>query len=250
MTERTLVIIPTYNERENLVDLIERLLEVSSVIEVLVVDDASPDGTAALAEQLASRSWRIHLLQRSAKLGMGTAYVEGFRWARRRGFCQVAQVDADGSHDPASLQGLIKALDEADLVIGSRAVAGGGVVGWGPHRLALSRAGSAYCRLLLGWSLDDPTSGFRALGPRALEVVTDGPVRAEGFAFQIEVAYRALHAGLTVAERPIIFTDRLAGQSKLSASIVAEALAVVPLLRLCSAVGAFDRSRTEGASDP
>ena len=234
----TLVVIPTYNERGSLEGLVESVLSRASDVEVLIVDDASPDGTGTLADELAQADRRIHVLHRAAKSGMGTAYVSGFEWARAHGFRRVAQMDADGSHDPGALDALIARLADADLVIGSRAVRGGGTVGWGLHRSALSRLASAYCRAFLGWELKDPTSGYRALGERALDAISDRPIRSEGFAFQIEVAYRVVRAGLVVAEHPILFRDREVGRSKLSMTIVAEAIVVVPLLRLCNMVGA------------
>ncbi len=237
MTTPTLVVIPTYNERENLRELTGRVLASLEQAEVLVVDDASPDGTGELAEELAAEDARVHVIHRAGKLGMGTAYVEGFGWALERGYPQVAQMDADGSHDPEELSGLVSRLDEADLVVGSRLIPGGGAPDWGRHRVLLNRAAGIYCRSLLGFPLTDPTSGYRALSRRALEVLSERPVRSEGFAFQIEVAFRVFHNGLKVVEHPIRFTDRRAGSSKLSAEIVAEALLVVPLLRLGARVG-------------
>lgn len=236
--DTALIVVPTYNERETLGSLIERLFAAVPRAEVLVVDDASPDGTGALADELAAADRRVHVLHRPGKQGMGTAYVAGFDWARSHGYGRVAQVDADGSHDPATLPALLARLEGADLVIGSRAIASGRAVGWGPHRLALSRMGCWYTRAWLGWSLTDPTSGFRALGPRALEALADRPPRSEGFAFQIETAFRVRQRGLEVVEHPICFVDREAGRSKMSLEIVAEALLVVPLLRLCALVGA------------
>lgn len=233
----TLIVIPTFNERDTIERLVDRLLGLGSSWHVLIVDDASPDGTGDLADSMAGRASRVHVLHRPAKMGMGTAYVAGFDWARQRGFGQVAQMDADLSHDPATLEQLIAALQGADLVIGSRVVPGGSVAGWGAHRIALSRLASLYCRLFLGWSLGDPTSGFRALGARSLEILARQPVRAEGFAFQIEVAYRVARAGLKIVEHPICFRERAAGRSKLTFEILAEAIVSVPLLRLCSLVG-------------
>ncbi len=234
-----LVVIPTYDEVDNLLGLTEHIFSNLPNAHILVVDDASPDGTGYLADELSRRDDRVHALHRAAKLGMGTAYVAGFGWALERGYRCVVQIDADHSHDPAALPSLLEGLDEADLVIGSRTVAGGGVDGWGAHRQALSRVGSAYCRLWLGWDLADPTSGYRALSHRAVVALLRNPPRSEGFAFQVEVAYRVAHAGLTIIERPIIFHERQRGRSKLDATIVAEAVAVVPLLRLCRLVDAL-----------
>lgn len=239
MEETTLVIIPTYNERDNLPSLVESVLGCLDQAEVLVVDDASPDGTGEVAEDLSRADPRIHVLHRRGKLGMGTAYVDGFEWALHHGHPRVAQMDADRSHDPAELPGLVARLDHADLVVGSRFVPGGSAPDWGPHRVMLNRTAGTYCRLVLGLPLNDPTSGYRALGRRALEVLARRPVRSEGFAFQIEVAFRIHHHGLSVVEHPICFMDRTAGRSKLSAEIVAEAALVVPLLRLCALVGAI-----------
>ncbi len=236
MNDATLVVVPTYNEKDNLPRLIDAVLDNPIDVEVLVVDDASPDGTGDLAEDLASSDSRVHVLHRAGKLGMGTAYVEGFEWARERGYARVVQMDADFSHDPSELPDFVAALSEADLVIGSRFIPGGEAPGWGRHRILLNRAASTYCSMLLGLPLSDPTSGFRALSRDALDALAESPVRSEGFSFQIEVAFRVHHRGLRLGEHPICFIDRTRGASKLSAEIVAEALLVVPLLRLCSFV--------------
>jgi len=235
----TLIVIPTYDERESLPCLVGDFLNCLDHSEVLVVDDASPDGTGDVADELSRADPRIHVLHRRGKLGMGTAYVEGFAWALARGYPRVVQMDADRSHAPSAIPGLVRELDGADLVVGSRFVPGGGAPGWGPHRIALNRMAGAYCRTLLTLPLTDPTSGFRALNRRALEVLARRPIRSEGFAFQIEVAFRVHHHGLRVVEHPIRFVDLTVCTSKLSAAIVVEAVIVVPLLRLCALTGAL-----------
>ena len=236
---RTLVVVPTYDERESLPRLVAGVHAVLPQAHVLVVDDASPDGTGRHAERMARRDPRIAVLCRSGKLGLGTAYVEGFRHALAEGYDRVVQMDADGSHDPAALPELVGRLRDADLVIGSRKLPGGGTEGWGAHRTVISRSGALYCELFLGMRLTDPTSGYRALGRRALEVLLSGPIRSEGFAFQVEVAYRLHRLGLRLVEHPIRFVDRAEGPSKMSAAIFVEAALAVPLLRAAAAVGAL-----------
>lgn len=231
---RTLVITPTYDERENLPVLVERLHAAVPDADLLVVDDASPDGTGALADELHARHGdRVRVLHRDGKRGLGSAYVEGFRRALDDGYEVVVQMDADLSHDPRSVPALLARLEAgADLVVGSRWVPGGGIEGWGLGRLVLSRGGSLYSRWILGTAVRDMTSGFKAIRRPVLEALELGTIRSEGYSFQIEVNYRALRAGFRVVEAPILFVDRRAGHSKLSRAIFAEAIGMPWRLRL------------------
>ncbi len=232
MEPRVLIVTPTYNERDNLADLVAALHAAAPEAELLVVDDASPDGTGALGDSIAAADPRVHVLHRSGKLGLGTAYVDGFRWALARGFDVVFEMDADLSHDPVYVPRFLDAIaGGADVVLGSRNVAGGGVEGWGLGRHALSKGGSLYARTILGVPVRDLTTGFKAYTRRALDLIDLGTVRSNGYSFQIETTYRALRKGLRVVEVPIVFVDRRAGRSKMSRRIFAEAIAEVWRLR-------------------
>jgi dolichol-phosphate mannosyltransferase len=224
-----LVVVPTYNERESIAEVLSRAMAASDDIDVLVVDDSSPDGTGRFVGELERTNARIHLLQRGEKRGLGSAYIEAFQWALERGYDAVAEMDADLSHDPAALPELFAALGHADLAIGSRYVAGGRVENWSPLRRALSRSGNAYARWWLGIRIRDATSGFRAYRATLLRNEHIGDIHSEGYAFQIELAYRATLLGATVTEVPITFTERASGRSKLSRRIVLEALWRVPI---------------------
>ncbi len=230
---RTLVITPTYDERDNLPVLVERLRAAVPEADLLVVDDASPDGTGVLADELhAQLGPRLRVVHRTGKHGLGSAYVEGFRRALNEGYDVIVQMDADLSHDPRALPALLAAIERgADIAIGSRWVPGGGIEGWGLGRLALSRGGSLYSRWILGTPVRDMTSGFKAIRRRVLETLDPGTIRSEGYSFQIEVTYRAIAAGFRVEEVPILFVDRRAGQSKLSRSIFLEAIGMPWRLR-------------------
>lgn len=231
--QRVLVITPTYNERDNLRAFVERVTAELPSAHVLVVDDASPDGTGDLAEQLATEDARIHVIHRPAKLGLGTAYLEGFRYALAEGYDVAFEMDADLSHDPAHFPVFLRALAEgADVVSGSRNMAGGGVEGWGIARHALSKGGSLYARAILGVPVRDLTTGFKAYTRKALLALEIDAIRSNGYSFQIETTYRALRRGLRVVEVPIVFVDRRAGQSKMSRRIFAEAVGEVWRLRL------------------
>jgi dolichol-phosphate mannosyltransferase len=231
-----LVVTPTYDERENLEELAHGVLDVCPEAEILVVDDASPDGTGELAEALAAADARVHVLHRPAKMGLGSAYLDAFRWGLSRDFSTFVQMDTDGSHDPGYLPQFLAELERgADLVIGSRNVPGGTVEGWGLGRHLLSKGGSLYSRLLLGIDVRDLTSGYKAFKRETLEAIDLDEVRSEGYAFQIELTYRAILAGKRVVEHPIVFVDRRVGQSKMSRRIVAEAVVMVPALRVRAA---------------
>lgn len=232
LTTPGLVIIPTYNEAENIGHLLPQILD-DARLSVLVVDDGSPDGTGQLVAAQAEHNPRIHLIQRSGKQGLGTAYIAGFRYALERGAHYIFEMDADFSHDPRYLPDLLHAAETTyDLVIGSRYIPGGGTTDWGLLRQLISRGGNLYARLILGLPLADMTGGFRCYRRRALEAIALDRIRSNGYSFQIEMAYRVHQAGLRVGEIPIIFPDRRVGASKMNRQIVIEALINVVRLRL------------------
>ncbi len=224
MTGRVLVIVPTYNEVENLERILDRLHASVPTAEALVVDDGSPDGTGVLADKLALLDARVHVLHRTAKAGLGPAYIAGFRWARERGFDVVVEMDADGSHPPEALPAILTALGSADLVLGSRYVPGGAVADWPLHRLLLSRVGNRYTRWALRLPLQDATGGYRAARGELIDALPFDDVASQGYCFQVDWAWRAVRAGARVREVPITFTERAFGRSKMSGSIVREAL--------------------------
>lgn len=231
--ERVLVITPTYNERDNLAEFITAVHRAAPQVDVLVVDDASPDGTGPLADELAAADARVLVRHRTGKLGLGTAYVEGFRFALDHGYDVAFEMDADLSHDPGYIPAFLDAIAQgADLVLGSRGVPGGGVEGWGLGRHLLSKGGSLYARTILGVGVRDLTTGFKAYTRRALAAIEPDTARSNGYSFQIETTYRALRRGLHVVEVPIVFVDRRAGRSKMSRRIFAEAILEVWRLRL------------------
>lgn len=220
-----LIITPTYNEIENLETFVEGVFEHVPETDILVIDDASPDGTGKLADRLAKAEERIHVMHREGKQGLGTAYRAGFAWALERDYRYVFEMDTDLSHDPVYLPLFVRALeDDADLVIGSRNVPGGSVEGWGPLRHFISKGGSIYSRTVLGVKVKDLTSGYKGFRRRVLEALDWDSFQSEGFFFQVETNYRTLKAGFTIREVPIVFRDRTAGQSKMSGAIFAEAL--------------------------
>jgi dolichol-phosphate mannosyltransferase len=220
----TLVVVPTYNEIDTLEQAVTRVRASVPEAHVLVVDDGSPDGTGELADKLASDDDHVHVLHRTAKLGLGAAYVAGFEWGLERWYDVLVEMDADGSHRPEELPRLLKALDGADLVIGSRYVPGGSVVNWPKRRELLSKAGNVYTRLALGAPLHDATGGFRAFWAGTLRKLALTDVESHGYCFQIDLAWRTLQAGLRVVEVPITFVEREHGESKMDGSIVREAL--------------------------
>ncbi|MGQ0479549.1 MAG: polyprenol monophosphomannose synthase [Pseudonocardia sp.] len=223
-TASVLVVIPTYNEWDNLGPVIARIRAAVPGAHVLVVDDASPDGTGALADQIASRDPLVHVLHRAGKDGLGAAYLAGFGWALERDYAVVVQMDADGSHPPESLPAMIERLAGAELVLGSRYVRGGSVVNWPQHRQLLSRGGNLYSRVALGLPLRDITAGYRVFRREVLAELSLGDVSSQGYCFQIDMAWRVAQAGFRIAEHPIAFTERERGASKMSGSIVREAL--------------------------
>jgi dolichol-phosphate mannosyltransferase len=225
-------VLPTYNEADNLEPLVEAALaNLPADARVLVVDDNSPDGTGEIADRLAAGEERVEVLHRPRKEGLGPAYLAGFRRALSGGAGFVLEMDSDFSHDPADLPRLLAAAETADLAIGSRYVAGGEVENWTPVRKAISRGGSTYARFILGLPVQDLTGGFKCFRREVLETIPLGEIGSRGYAFQVEMTYRAAKAGFKIAEVPICFRERRAGTSKMSGKIVAEAAWKVPLLR-------------------
>jgi dolichol-phosphate mannosyltransferase len=226
------LVVPTYNEAANIEAIVEAALtKLPTEGRVLVVDDNSPDGTGEIAERLAAKGERVEVLRRPRKEGLGPAYIAGFRHALAGGAGLVLEMDADFSHSPAYLPRLLDAVQRADLVIGSRYVPGGGVSDWSALRKAISRGGSAYARLALGVQVRDLTGGFKCFRREVLEAIDLHSVSSRGYAFQVELTYRAIELGFRVVEVPIVFRDRRAGSSKMGAPIVAEAIWRVPMLR-------------------
>jgi dolichol-phosphate mannosyltransferase len=234
---RVAVIIPTYNEAENLEPIVARVRSAVPDADVLVADDNSPDGTGDLADKLALTDDHVHVLHRPGKQGLGAAYLAGFGWALDRGYGAMVEMDADGSHDPAELPTLLAALEDADLVVGSRWVKGGTVRNWPRSRELLSRGGNAYARVMLGLSVHDATGGYRAYRASALNDIGLHTVTSQGYCFQIDLTLRAARAGKKIVEVPITFTERTHGNSKMSRAIVAEALWRVTVWGVTSRVG-------------
>jgi len=224
-----LVIIPTYDERDNLDMIVSRTLASGAAVDVLVVDDGSPDGTGDLADSWAAREPRVHVMHRTEKAGLGAAYLAGFAWGLERGYDAIVEMDADGSHHPEDLPRLLGLLADDDLVLGSRWVPGGEVENWPLRRELLSRGGSWYTRGALGIRVADTTGGFRAFRASALRRIDLDAVESRGYCFQVDLLWRALQAGLRVVETPITFTERVHGASKMSGSIVRESLTKVTL---------------------
>jgi dolichol-phosphate mannosyltransferase len=226
------VIVPTYNERDNLPEIVRAVHQHLPEADLLVVDDNSPDGTGQLADQLAASDGKVHVLHRPGKQGLGTAYVAGFKWALARDYQFLFEMDCDFSHDPKYLpEMLARARGGAELVLGSRYVDGGGTVNWGPMRKLISRGGSLYARTILGVGVRDLTGGFKCFRRHVLEALDLDSVSAQGYGFQIEMTYRAVKHGFRVEELPIVFVDRRVGQSKMSKKIFLEALTLVWRLR-------------------
>jgi dolichol-phosphate mannosyltransferase len=228
---RFLVIIPTYNERENVGEIVPLVLAQDDRFEILIVDDNSPDGTGEVADALASEHDRVHVLHNPTKGGLGPAYVAGFRWALERDYDLIFEMDADLSHDPADLPRFLAAIAGCDLVLGSRYVPGGGVRNWPLVRRLISRGGSLYARFVLGLPIQDLTGGFKCFRRHVLETIDLNLIGSGGYGFQIEMTYRTLRAGFRVREIPIVFTDRVLGRSKMSRQIVLEAMVMVWRLR-------------------
>ena len=222
--KRTLIIVPTYNERQNIVALVERLLENVPHADILVVDDNSPDGTGDLAQQRFAAEGRFRILRRTGLRGLGRSYVDGYQYALSSNYSWVAQMDADFSHDPTQVPELLQAAETADVVLGSRYCRGGGVRNWPRHRKWLSRFANLYVRAILSLPVYDATSGFRCYSRHALERLSISDIVSNGYAFQIEMTQRAMRANLQLVETPILFTDRRYGHSKMSKGVIVEAM--------------------------
>jgi dolichol-phosphate mannosyltransferase len=237
-TERGLVIVPTYNERENVARIIEMVLAQDPRLSVLIVDDGSPDGTGGIVDEIAATNDRVHALHREKKMGLGTAYLAGFKWALARDYVFVFEMDADFSHDPGHLPEFLRAIADADVVLGSRYRDGKvTVVNWPMSRLMLSYAANIYARMVTGLQLFDATGGYKCFRREVLATIDLDDVRSNGYAFQIEVSFRAWKKGFKIAEIPIVFTDRTEGESKMSKRIVREAIWMVWRLRWWSITG-------------
>ncbi len=235
-----LIIVPTYNERENIDPLLERLLALPFGLEVLVVDDGSPDGTADRVKSWQAKSPRVHLLQRPGKLGLGSAYRDGFRYALKHGAEYIFEMDADFSHDPDAIGEFLEAAKDADIVLGSRYLHGVTVVNWPLSRLILSYSANMYTRIVTGMPLADATGGFKCFRRRALESVNLERVKTEGYGFQIEMSFRCWKRGFRIKEIPIVFVDRRAGVSKMNKKIIYEAAWMVWKLRLLDLLGRLE----------
>jgi dolichol-phosphate mannosyltransferase len=232
VAETALVIVPTFNERQNIARIVETVLAQDPRLSILVVDDDSPDGTGALVDEIAAANPRVHAIHRPRKMGLGTAYVAGFRWALERDFAFVFEMDADFSHDPAHLPQFLQAAADADVVLGSRYRHGKvTVVNWPISRLILSYSANLYARAVTGLPLFDSTGGFKCFRRRVLEAIDLDAVQSNGYAFQIEMSFRAWKKGFHIVEIPIVFTDRTEGESKMSRRIVREAIWMVWRLR-------------------
>jgi dolichol-phosphate mannosyltransferase len=238
VSDRALVIVPTFNERDNIIRLIDEILEKDYRLDVLVIDDGSPDGTGEVAREYVAKNPRVNLIERPSKMGLGTAYLTGFRWALERPYEFIFEMDADFSHDPKHLPEFLKAIETADLVLGSRYQGGRvTVVNWPMSRLFLSYAANIYARAITGLRVDDATGGFKCFRKKVLEGIDLSSVKSNGYAFQIEMTYRAWKRGFRIAQTPIVFVDRTEGVSKMSKRIVREAIWMVWRLRWLSIIG-------------
>jgi dolichol-phosphate mannosyltransferase len=237
MPERGLVVVPTYNECENLPQIVPVILAQDPRLEILVVDDSSPDGTGDIADRFAAADPRVHVLHRATKQGLGRAYLAGFAWALEHDYTHVFEMDADFSHDPKNLPRFLDAASDADVVIGSRYASGVNVINWPMSRLLLSWFANKYARWVTGLRLTDATGGFKCFRREALAAIPFDKVRSNGYAFQIEMSFRAWKKGFRIKELPIIFTDRMEGRSKMNGRIVREAIWMVWWLRVQSLLG-------------
>jgi dolichol-phosphate mannosyltransferase len=236
---KALVIIPTYNERENLVPLMKQIFAEGLQLEVLIIDDHSPDGTGAVADELAAADPRVHVMHRAGKMGLGSAYVAGFRYALERDYEAVFEMDADFSHNPDSLPEFLRELENADLVVGSRYLHGVTVVNWPLKRLVLSYGANVYSRIITGIPIKDLTGGYKCFRRQVLEALDLSRVKSDGYGFQIEINYKAWRKGFRIREIPIMFVDRRAGESKMNRRIVWEAAWMVWRLRILDLLGAL-----------
>ena len=234
---KVLIIIPTYNESENVRRLAQEIFSYQKEVHILFVDDNSPDGTSAIIKDIQKESNHIHLLERPGKLGLGTAYLVGFKYALGKGYDFIFEMDADFSHDPKEIPNFLKAIEENDLVLGSRYIRGVNVINWPMRRLLLSFLANKYSRIATGLPINDATGGFKCFRREVLETIDLKRIKSNGYAFQIEVSFKAWRNGFRIKEIPIIFVDRQAGVSKISKSIMWEAIFLVWKLRLLSIIG-------------
>lgn len=237
MSESTLIIIPTYNEKENIPLLIENIFSVEPSVHILFVDDNSPDGSGKLIDEIREKEERVHVLHREGKLGLGTAYIAGFRYAIEKKYDYIFEMDADFSHNPKEIPNFLRELKEHDLVIGSRYISGVNVVNWPLRRLILSYGANLYTRIITGLPVKDATGGYKAFRRKVLEHINLDFIRSNGYSFQVEVNYKSYVRGFSIKEIPIIFVDRTRGESKMSSGIIQEALFMVWKLRLRKVFG-------------
>jgi len=236
---KALVIIPTYNERENLIELLGKIFALGLPLDVLIVDDNSPDGTGALADEMAAANPRLHVLHRPGKMGLGSAYVAGFKYVLERDYDAAFEMDADFSHNPDSLPEFLRELETSDLVLGSRYLHGVTVVNWPLSRLILSYAANVYSRVITGMNIKDATGGFKCFRRQVLEAIDWSRVKSDGYGFQIEINFKAYRKGFRIKEIPILFVDHRTGESKMSRKIVWEAAYMVWRLRVLDLLGAL-----------
>jgi dolichol-phosphate mannosyltransferase len=234
---KSLIVIPTYNESENIRRLVHALFDLGAKLEVLIVDDNSPDGTGSIADQMAVEDGRIHVLHRAAKLGLGSAYIQGFKYALERGYELIFEMDADFSHDPSYIPYFLERIQDCDLVLGSRYVQGVNVINWPMSRLLLSYFANLYTRIVTGLPVKDATGGFKCFRSSALKAIDLDRVKSDGYSFQIEMTFKCWKKGSRICEMPIIFYERQRGHSKMSKKIVREAVWMVWRLRLLSLLG-------------
>ena len=242
---KKLIIIPTYKEKENVPNLVPRVLEQDDGVQILFIDDNSPDGTGELIDKICEENQRVHVIHRPGKLGLGTAYVTGFKWALEQDFDLIFEMDADFSHSPDDIPRLIEASKEDDLIIGSRFVDGIRIMNWPFKRLLLSMMAMVYVKWITGMQLEDPTSGFKCYNRRVLEGINLERIRSNGYSFQIETNYKSRLAGFTIKEVPIVFTERADGISKMNKRIVFEAIFIVYKLRIYSILRWITRTKTK-----
>ena len=247
---KTLIIIPTYNELENLRPLLREIFSNVPETDILIVDDNSPDGTGKLADEIHTENPQVHVMHRPGKLGLGTAYIAGFKYAVEHGYDAAFEMDADFSHDAGYLPDFLKAIEDADLVIGSRYISGGGTPNWSPLRRLISGSGNIFARFMLNLSIQDCTAGFRCYRREVLESIDLDTVRSQGYAFQVEMLYRVLLQGFKVVEIPIIFMDRRVGKSKMSRKIIIEAFAYVIRARFGKQPPLSASSRSQSDVEP
>ena len=241
MSEKSLIIIPTYNELDNISNIVPDLLQrYPENLDVLVVDDNSPDGTGKVVKEMSIKDSRVNLLERGRKMGLGTAYLDGFRFALKNGYDYIFEMDADYSHDPKEIGNFLEAIKDKDLVLGSRYIKGVNVVNWPIRRLLLSYFANIYTRFITGMPIKDATGGFKCFRRKVLEAINFEKVKSNGYAFQIEMTFKAFRKGFRIGEMPIIFIDRTKGASKMSKKIVREAILMVWILRLKSILGKLD----------